>query len=191
MIAFDIDGCANSIKEDIMTLGKDFFPQSAAHFNPGGYYLREIYPGFEEKLYQEFWEKFGYTIYTNPPKKHVYETISFLKQNNIDCCYITTRDVEKKFDGVTLKEITEDWLDKYDIKLPVYYEKDKQKTVQRLHVKLMVEDKPDNIIKISPFAKVLIYKHPYNQHLQGRFVENWYEIYEFLKITLLYNQISE
>ena len=178
MIAFDIDGCVNCIKEDLMRLGKDYFAPYHATFHEDGYYLREIYAGAPEEAYARFWELYGYDIYTAPPKEYVYETIQYVKQKGIPACYITTRDVNKTFGGQSFSKITEQWLEKYRIALPVYYRKDKDRAAQELQVELMVEDKPANILKLQHVTRVLIYKHPYNSNMQGEFVNNWQEIKE-------------
>lgn len=180
MIAFDIDGCANGIKEDIIRFGKSFFSEFPVVFNKDGYYLREIFQNAPAQSYETFWQKYGYEIYTAPPLAGVRETMDYLKEGNINACYITSRDVQKTFNGVTLDRITCEWLKNYGITLPVYYSRDKLQTVRSLGVTLMVEDKPDNIIKLQQVTDVLIFRHPYNEHINGTFVGNWSEIMERL-----------
>lgn len=176
MIAFDIDGCVNSIKDDIIRLGAVFFSEYGIKPRTDGYYLRQIYPGAPEKLYDEFWQKHGYEIYTNPPIENVCKTISLVREKNMPACYITTRNTQTVFNGVTLGEITEKWLKKYDIELPVYYTKDKASIVRKLGIKLMIEDKPANITALQPHTNVLIFLHPYNEKMDGTFVQNWKDI---------------
>lgn len=176
MIAFDIDGCVNNIKEDLIDIGKNFFEPYKAVFNEKGYYLKEIYAGAPEEKYKEFWDKFGYKIYTAPPKSGVYETIDFLKKNRILACYITTRNTERCFNNIFFNEITTKWLKQYDIELPIYYGRDKDTVADKIGVNLIVEDKPENIIRLQKVTNVLIYKHPYNENMAGNFVESWIDI---------------
>lgn len=180
MIAFDIDGCVNSIKEDIIRFGKDFFSNFPVIFNEGGYYLREIFQNAPESVYETFWQKYGYSIYTSPPLSGVRETIDYLKKHNIDDCYITSRDKQRTFQDMTLAHITNIWLRSYGILLPVHYCKDKVHIVKSLGVTAMVEDKPDAILKLQKITDVLIFKHSYNACIKGTFVTNWYEIMEIL-----------
>lgn len=180
MIAFDIDGCLNGIKNDLIRLGSTFFDRNNITFNPRGYYLKEIYSGASQEAYDEFWVLYGFQIYTNPPLKGVWDTINYLKRNSIDACYITTRNTTQRFGGIRFDKLTEAWLKKYDIELPVYYEKDKVSLAKSLDVTLMVEDKPKNIESLSKSVQVLIFKHPYNEHLNGIFVDNWKDILDFI-----------
>lgn len=185
MIAFDIDGCINYIKEDIVRVGKEFFASYDVNFHKDGYYLKEIWEGASESVYDRFWLKYGYEIYTNPPQKGVYETIQYLKKSNISACYITTRDVAKSFNGVSFNEITNLWLKKYHIELPVYYRKDKDAAAVELGVQLMVEDKPANILKLQKVTKILIYKHPYNLNMEGTYVACWDDILRYLQESFI------
>ena len=180
MIGLDIDGCMNCIKEDIIQIGKTFFGSDEVEFNPSGYYLKEIYSGADDYRYEEFWQKYGYTIYTNPPRDNVGEVIDFIRKNNIEACYVTTRDIRKSFNNIPFASITEDWLKKYDILLPVCYRKDKDKAAQELGINLFVEDKPANILKLQKVTDVLIYEHPYNADIPGKHVTDWNEIKEYI-----------
>lgn len=180
MVAFDIDGCVNDIKQDIIRIGKDYFPSYDVSFHQEGYYLREIWEGASEDCYNDFWNKFGYEIYTNPPQKNFFEVIQYLRKHHISACYITTRDVKKRFNSITFDKITEMWLKKYDLELPIYYWKDKDYIARELGVKLMVEDKPANIIKLQKVTKVLIYNHSYNADMDGIHISDWIEVLQYL-----------
>ncbi len=186
MIAFDIDGCMNNIKEDIIRLGKDYFKDYNVGFNAAGYYIKDIYPGASDKVYEMFWERFGYEIYTNSPKHGVRETISFLRENNIQSCIITSRNPQREFSGVNLRNITTIWLKKNNIELPVYHTKNKSLLAASLNVKLMIEDKPANILSLQRITKVLIYQHPYNSFLNGIFVENWDDIKNYIQSKIFH-----
>lgn len=181
MIAFDIDGCMNNIKEDIARIGSNFFSQYSPVIHREGYYLREIFPGLPEELYEKFWDEYGYEIYTNPPKDYVFETVDYIRHAGLKACIITTRDTDRRFSGRDFKEITDEWLQKYNIGLPVYYEKNKHLLVRSLGVELMVEDKPGNILKLQEVTDVLIFRHPYNQNMHGRFVDNWQQVLDCIK----------
>lgn len=180
MIAFDIDGCVNGIKEDIIRFGKKFFSGIPVVFNEGGYYLREIFQNAPEPTYEAFWQKYGYAIYTAPPLPDVRETIDYLKEHDMDACYITARDKQRTFHDMTLAQITKVWITSYGIALPVYYCKDKGNAVRSLGVTVMVEDKPDTILKLQKMTDVLIFRHPYNAYIEGAFVTDWSEIMERL-----------
>lgn len=176
MLAFDIDGCLNYIKEDLHRIGKEYFKRYNSKFNITGYYLKEIWPGAPEEAYEKFWDKYGYEIYTNPPRRDAVDLINLVKEKGIAACYITTRDLNKCFSDVPFKKITEDWLEQYGIDLPVYYRKDKDLAARELDVNLMVEDKPGNIEKLQRVTRVLIFDHPYNEDMQGEHIKSWIEI---------------
>ncbi len=180
MIAFDIDGCANGVKEDIVRYGADFFSGFPAAFNESGYYLREIFSNAPETAYEEFWQKYGLTIYTAHPSDGVRETIDYLKEHDVEACYITSRDRQRTFGGMTFEDLTDRWLRNYGIMLPVYYCRNKADIVRSLDVSVMVEDKPETILRLQGITNVLIFRHKYNEHLSGTFVNNWHEIKEKL-----------
>ncbi len=180
MIAFDIDGCVNGIKADLIRLGKDFFSEYPVVCNESGYYLKEMFPGAPESSYDEFWQKYGYDIHTAPPLDGVRETIGCLKEHHIDACYITARDRQRTFRGIPFDDLTSEWLRSYGIDLPVWYCKEKVNAVTSLGVTVMVEDKPGTILKLQDITEVLIFRHKYNEHLKGTFVSDWYEIRERL-----------
>lgn len=181
MIAFDIDGCINRCKEDAVCYGLKFFAEYQVVFNKDGYYLKDVFQSAPSQAYERFWQKFGYDIYTASPLDGVKETVCQLKDNNISACYITSRDTCKTFGGITFGRITSDWLKKYDIELPVYYCKDKLQAVKALGVKLMVEDKPENIIALRGLTDVIIFRHSYNKHIDGVSASSWSEIADMLK----------
>lgn len=162
MIAFDIDGCINKSKEDAVCYGLKFFAGYQVVFNKDGYYLKDVFQGA-------------------PPLDGVKETVHKLKECNISACYITSRDTCKTFGGITFEQITDDWLKKYDIQLPVYYCKDKLQAAKSLGVRLMVEDKPENILALRSFTDVMIFRHGYNKHIDGMSASSWSEIADILK----------
>ena len=104
-----------------------------------------------------------------------------MKEKEIEACYITTRDLKKIYNGSSFKDITESWLRRYEIELPVYYRKDKDAIALELGVELMVEDKPDNIMKLQKVTEVLIFDHPYNISIKGNHVNNWYDVLAWIK----------
>lgn len=61
------------------------------------------------------------------------------------------------------------------------YSREKNIAAKELGVALMVEDKPANIIRFRRVTDVLIFYHPYNCDLSGRFVKDWFEVMECLK----------
>ncbi len=180
MIAFDIDGCINKSKEDAVCYGLKFFAGYQVAFNKDGYYLKDVFQGAPPQAYEIFWQKFGYDIYTAPPLDGVKETVYMLKESNILACYITSRDTCKTFGGITFEQITSDWLKKYDIQLPVYYCKDKLQAAKALGVRLMVEDKPENILALRDFTDVIIFRHGYNRYIDGVSASSWSEIADIL-----------
>jgi uncharacterized HAD superfamily protein len=170
----------NYIKEDLYRLGEKYFERYGAEFNPKGYYLKEIWRGAPEEAYSDFWNKYGYEIYTNPPRNDAVDLIKYMKKNGMEACYITTRDLNKSFSGTGFRDITEKWLVQYGIELPVYYRKDKDIAAKELGVTLMVEDKPANILKLQKVTRVLIFDHPYNEDMEGEHMKSWKEIFKLI-----------
>jgi hypothetical protein len=181
MIAFDIDGCMNYIKEDIVRLGEGFFANYEVRFHPEEYYLRDIYAGAPQEAYDAFWEQLGYEIYTNPPREGAGQVIQYLKDRGIPACYITTRDVTRHFRGIAFDKLTDQWLKQYGLELPVHYRPDKDVAARELGVELMVEDKPANIRKLQQVTEVLIFQHPYNAAMEGHHVTDWQQVLDILR----------
>lgn len=181
MIAFDIDGCVNTLKEDMIRIGRDFFAKDEVAVDETGYYLHEVFPGASAERYDAFWQQYGYEIYTNPPREDYYAVYEYVKKNQIEACYITTRVPSDSFGDVRYDEMTWNWLKKYEIELPVYFDKAKDKVAAELGVKLMVEDKPANIVKLREVTEVLIFDRSYNLGMPGKHVKNWAEVLEVLQ----------
>ena len=182
MVAFDIDGCSNTIREDAEVLAREFFKGENYTFCPEAYYLRDKFAGLSDERYHDFWSRYALEIYDRPPRPGVKEVLDYLESKNVPVCFLSARTADKNFYGVRTKELTENWLKKYGISRPVQYvPKQKAQTARQLGVTLAVEDEPEYIKQLSEVCRVLIYEMPYNIGSEGEKVHNWEEILNIIK----------
>lgn len=189
-IGIDIDGVLTDIEQCQLDIGSKFFFEkyNKKIENANGYELKEIFD-VDEKLDDEFWKEYLYDYAENEPaRKYTDEVIKKLKEDGNEIYIITARYLSDKDDenGNRMRSAVINWLKKYNI----YYDKiifspeEKLDICLKNNIDLMIEDKVDNINKISKYIPVICFDARYNQECKGKNIYrcySWYDIYAKIK----------
>lgn len=145
-LGIDIDGVLteegpenNSIWQQKMI---DFFNRKI-NLEKNTYNLAEAF-GLNDEELNLFLEKELQNIYSQvPPAQGAKETLSELKDKGFKIILITARHSEHN-------DVTKNWLKKYNIPYDnLYHEHDKAPLVEKLNLKLFIEDNKNNALSIS------------------------------------------
>lgn len=193
-IGIDIDGVLTDIEQWQIDVGSKFYYEKYNKniINPMGYDFTEIFD-VEEKLDSELWREylFDYAI-NEPARKYAGEVISKLKSKGNEIYIITARFLTDKDTeiGDRMRNIVVNWLEQYNICYDkiIFSKEEKLDICLENNIDLMIEDKVDNISKISEKIPVICFDARYNQECQGKKIircYSWYDIYN--KINNLNN----
>ena len=185
-IGIDIDGVLTNIEQWQLDMGGKFFFEkyNKKIEKANGYELKEIFD-VNEKLDDEFWREYLYDYAENEPaRKYTDEVTKKLKEDGNEIYIITARFLTDKDNenGKRMRNIVINWLKKYNI----YYDKiifspeEKLDVCLKNNIDLMIEDKVDNINKISKYIPVICFDARYNQECKGKNIYrcySWYDIY--------------
>lgn len=186
-IGIDIDGVLTDIEKWQLDVGSKYFYEkyNKALVSPDAYDTKEIF-GVEEKLDNEFWQKYLLNYATSEPaRKFAGEVIKKLKNNGSEIYIITARFLANQDNelGEKMRNIVIKWLEQYEI----YYDKiifspdNKVEVCLENNITIMIEDSPKNIMQISKHIPVICYNARYNQECIGKNITrcySWYDIYE-------------
>ena len=189
-IGIDIDGVLTDIEQCQLDIGSKFFFEkyNKKIENANEYELKEIFD-VDEKLDDEFWKQYLYDYAENEPaRKYTDEVTKKLKEDGNEIYIITARYLTDKDDenGNRMRSAVINWLRKYNI----YYDKiifspeEKLDICMTNNIDLMIEDKVDNINKISKYIPVICFDARYNQECKGKNIYrcySWYDIYAKIK----------
>lgn len=189
-IGIDIDGVLTDIEQWQLDYGSKVVCEQyhKGIINSDGYDIKEIFD-VERNLDDEFWRKYLYDYATNEPaRKFSDEVTNKLKEDGNEIYIITARFLTDKNDenGKKMRDIVINWLKKYNI----YYDKiifspdEKFDICIENNIDLMIEDKPDNINKISKEIPVICFDARYNKKCKGKNIYrcySWYDIYSTIK----------
>lgn len=189
-IGIDIDGVLTDIEQCQLDIGSKFFFEkyNKKIENANEYELKEIFD-VDEKLDDEFWKEYLYDYAENEPaRKYTDEVTKKLKEDGNEIYIITARYLTDKDDenGNRMRSAVINWLRKYNI----YYDKiifspeEKLDICMTNNIDLMIEDKVDNINKISKYIPVICFDARYNQECKGKNIYrcySWYDIYAKIK----------
>lgn len=189
-IGIDIDGVLTDIEQCQLDIGSKFFFEkyNKKIEKANGYELKEIFD-VDEKLDDEFWKEYLYDYAENEPaRKYTDEVTKKLKEDGNEIYIITARYLTDKDDenGKRMRNIVINWLKEYNI----YYDKiifsheEKLDVCLKNNIDLMIEDKVDNINKISKYIPVICFDARYNQECKGKNIYrcySWYDIYAKIK----------
>ena len=198
-IGIDIDGVITDIERWQLDYGSKFYYEKYHKeiANHKGYETDEIFDSSKE-CDDLFWNKYfkDYSINVEA-RKFANEVISKLKNEGYEIWIITARgsflshssDVMSKEEN---ESIVKEWLNKNNI----YYDKiifspeDKFDICINNKINIMIEDKVDNINKISTKIPVICYNAGYNEKCAGKNiyrVYSWYDIYNTIKNKIRIN----
>lgn len=187
-IGIDIDGVLTDIEQWQLDTGGKFFSKfDKSIVNRDGYEITEIF-NVSDELDNQFWNKYLYEYVTKEPsRKYASEVINKLKQEGneiyiVTARYLTDRDTE---DGKQMRKIVVNWLKEQGINYDeiIFSPEDKKENCKEHHIDIMIEDKVDNINKISSIIPVICFDAGYNRKCIGENiyrVYSWYDIYNLI-----------
>ena len=192
-IGIDIDGVLTDIEKWQLDYGSKFYYENyyKGVVNSKGYETDEIFDSSRE-CDNLFWEKYfkDYSIYAEA-RKFSGEVISKLKDEGYEIYIITARgSFPSHSSSVMSKEeneqIVKEWLNKNNIYYNqiIFSPEDKLDICIANKIDIMIEDKVDNINKISTRIPVICYNAGYNEKCIGKNiyrVYSWYDIYNTIK----------
>lgn len=187
-IGIDIDGVLTNIEQWQLDVGGKFFSKfNKGVINKDGYEITEIF-NVSDELDNQFWNEYLYEYVTKEPsRKYANEVINKLKEEGneiyiVTARYLTDRNTE---DGEKMRKIVVNWLTEQKINYDkiIFSPEDKKKICKKYNIDIMIEDKVDNINKISSIIPVICFHAGYNKNCKGKNiyrVYNWYDIYNLI-----------
>lgn len=187
-IGIDIDGVVTDIEQWQLDVGGKFFSKfNKSVLNKDGYEITEIF-NVSDELDSQFWNEYLYEYVTKEPsRKYASEVIKKLKDDGneiyiVTARYLTDRNNE---DGEKMRKIVVNWLaeQKIDYDEIIFSPEDKKENCKKYNIDIMIEDKVDNINKISSIIPVICFHAGYNNECKGKNiyrVYNWYDIYNLI-----------
>ena len=187
-IGIDIDGVLTDIEQWQLDVGGKFFSKfNKSVLNKDGYEITEIF-NVSDELNSQFWNEYLYEYATKEPsRKYASEVIKKLKDDGneiyiVTARYLTDRNTE---DGEKMRKIVVNWLaeQKIDYDEIIFSPEDKKENCKKYNIDIMIEDKVDNINKISSIIPVICFHAGYNKECEGKNiyrVYNWYDIYNLI-----------
>lgn len=184
-IGIDIDGVLTDFEKWQLDFGSKFFIKYNKNIVvPDGYDSNTVF-NITKKMDSEFWEKYLYDYAKNEPaRKFAGEVIDILKEKGYEIYIITARDLTDRDDylGEQMRNIVKEWLVKNKINYDkiIFSPEDKYDICKDNNIDIMIEDKVDNINKISKILPVICFNASYNKSCIGNNiyrVYTWYDIY--------------
>ncbi len=187
-IGIDIDGVLTDIEQWQLDVGGKFFSKfNKSVLNKDGYEITKIF-NVSGELDSQFWNEYLYDYVTKEPsRKYASEVIKKLKDDGneiyiVTARYLTDRNNE---DGEKMRKIVVNWLaeQKIDYDEIIFSPEDKKENCKKYNIDIMIEDKVDNINKISSIIPVICFHAGYNNECKGKNiyrVYNWYDIYNLI-----------
>lgn len=187
-IGIDIDGVLTDIEQWQLDVGGKFFSKfNKSVENKDGYEITEIF-NVSDELDSQFWNEYLYDYVTKEPsRKYASEVIKKLKDDGneiyiVTARYLTNRDTD---DGKKMRKIVRNWLEEQNIYYDeiIFSPEDKKENCKKYNIDIMIEDKVDNINKISSIIPVICFHAGYNKECNGSNIYrayNWYDIYKLI-----------
>lgn len=187
-IGIDIDGVLTDIEQWQLDVGGKFFSKfNKSVENKDGYEITEIF-NVSDELDSQFWNEYLYDYVTKEPsRKYASEVIKKLKDDGneiyiVTARYLTNRDTD---DGKKMRKIVRNWLEEQNIYYDeiIFSPEDKKENCKKYNIDIMIEDKVDNINKISSIIPVICFHAGYNKECNGSNIYrayNWYDIYNLI-----------
>lgn len=192
-IGIDIDGVLTDIEKWQLDYGSKFYYENYNKeiINPKGYETNEIFNS-DIECDDLFWDKYFKEYSINVKARNfASEVISKLKQDGYEIYIITARgsflshstNVMSKEEN---EQIVKEWLKKNNIYYDnlIFSPEDKLEICIDNEINMMIEDKTDNINKISDKIPVICFNAGYNEECKGEKiyrVYTWYDIYNTIK----------
>ena len=188
-IGIDIDGVLTDIEKWQLDYGSKFYFEKYGKdiVNNEGYETTDIFE-VDSKLDDEFWTEYfqDYSINVHA-REFASEVINRLKQDGNKIYIITARGTFLSHSSNVMsieenKNIVFDWLKRNNIQYDeiIFSKDDKFNICLENNIDLMIEDKVDNINKISEKIPVICFHAGYNKNCAGKNIircYSWYDIY--------------
>ena len=187
-IGIDIDGVLTDVEQWQLDFGGKFFSKFNKNvINKDGYEIAEIF-NVSDELDEQFWNEYLYEYVTKEPsRKFANEVIKKLKEKENEIYIITARRFtnENTEDGQKMRDIVIDWLKQQEIVYDkiIFAPEDKLNICLENNIDIMIEDKVENIEKISTKLPVICFNAGYNKDCKNDNiyrVYNWYDIYNLI-----------
>ena len=188
-IGIDIDGVLTDIERYQLDTGSKFFLKYNKNIiNNEGYDVNEIFD-VSTKLDTTFWSEYLFDYAKNEPaRKYAGEVIKKLKEEGSTIIIITARYLANKNteEGHKMRNIVITWLNDNNIYYDdiIFSSEDKLDVIIKNDVDIMIEDKVDNINKISKKIPVICFNANYNKTCNGENIYraySWYDVYYCIK----------
>ena len=188
-IGIDIDGVLTDVERWQLDYGSKFYyeryQKEIVDFE--GYDTNQIF-NVDDKLDEEFWRKYFKEYSLNvEARKFANEVIDKLKQDRHQIYIITARGsfLSHSADVMSIEEnqqIVLNWLKNNHINYDkiIFSPEDKLDICKENNIDLMIEDKVDNINKISKIIPVICFHAGYNKVCKNSNIircYSWYDIY--------------
>lgn len=188
-IGIDIDGVLTDIEQWQLDYGSKFYFEkyNKQILDNEGYETTDIFK-VDSKLDDEFWTEYfkDYSINVDV-RKLASEVIKKLKQDGNKIYIITARGSFLSHSANVIpfeenKNIVLEWLRKNEIEYDkiIFSPEDKLSICIENNIDVMIEDKVDNINKISTRIPVICFHAGYNKNCKGNNIfrcYSWYDIY--------------
>ncbi len=190
-IGVDVDGVLTNIEKYQLEKGSIFFDKyNKKIVDPKGYETTTIFDVSSE-LDDLFWNEYYRDYCTNSCcREYANDVINKLKNEGNEIIIITARSTWIPTDNSMSREearnIIINWLKQNDICYDkiIISEEDKLDICLNNNIDIMIEDKVDNINKISTKIPVICFNAGYNEKCKGENIYraySWYDIYHILK----------
>ena len=188
-IGIDIDGVLTDVERWQLDYGSKFYyeryQKEIVDFE--GYDTNQIF-NVDDKLDEEFWREYFKEYSLNvEARKFANEVIDKLKQDGHQIYIITARGsfLSHSADVMSIEEnqqIVLNWLKNHHINYDkiIFSPEDKLDICKENNIDLMIEDKVDNINKISKIIPVICFHAGYNKDCKNSNIircYSWYDIY--------------
>ena len=188
-IGIDIDGVLTDVERWQLDYGSKFYYERYQKeiVNFEGYDTNQIF-NVDDKLDEEFWREYFKEYSLNvEARKFANEVIDKLKQEGHQIYIITARGsfLSHSADVMSIEEnqqIVLNWLKNNHINYDkiIFSPEDKLDICKENNIDLMIEDKVDNINKISKIIPVICFHAGYNKDCENPNIircYSWYDIY--------------
>lgn len=184
-IGIDIDGVLTDFEKWQLDVGSKFFIKYNKNIVvPDGYDSSTVF-NVTKKMNSDFWKEYLYDYAKNEPaRKFASEVIDMLKEKGYEIYIITARYLTNRNDdlGEQMRTIVKEWLNQNKINYDkiIFSSEDKFDICKESCIDIMIEDKVDNINKISKVLPVICFNASYNKSCIGNNiyrVYTWYDIY--------------
>ena len=183
-IGIDIDGVLTNIIRYACDYGSKYFfkKYGKLDININAWSLKDMFNVTDEED-KECWLSLvkDYSI-NEPARPFAAEIIEKIKNENNEIYIITARGASSWDDkDGEMKNILIEWLNKNNINYnKLIISKNKLEICKQYDIKIMIEDKTENINSISKELPVICFDENHNKHLNGKTIYraySWYDVY--------------